>query len=73
MSDFQEPDTSNGSDYSDSRASSEDADGWRTGNDLFADIDSFIHENVTMQADGDRSEAQIDLDGDDILKQLILK
>ena len=44
----------------------------RTRNDLFADIDTFIHENDTMKAVESIHEIQTDFDGDDILEQLIL-
>ena len=56
-----------------SRGSSENTDEeMGTENHLFEDINNFIHENVTVETDDRRSKNQIDLDCDNILKQLIL-
>jgi hypothetical protein len=56
-----------------SRGSSENTDKeMGTENHLFEAINNFIHEYVTVETDDRRSETQIDLDCDHILKQLIL-
>ena len=38
---------------------------------LFNDIDNFIKDNIAIESDERRSETQVDLEADDVLKQFL--